>query len=66
MEQNTNEVAQLVSEQVRSTLADFLSAVQQSGGVYHLDSDITLTANVTMASNTMIIFEGGKSLATTL
>ena len=60
MAQILNESTQPVSEQVRSTLADFLSAVQQSGGVYHLDSDITLTSNVTMASNTMIIFEGGK------
>ena len=60
MAQILNEGNQPVSEQIRSSLSDFLSAVQQSGGVYHLDSDITLTSNVTMASNTMIIFEGGK------
>jgi len=60
MENSIIEGNQPLGEQVRSTLADFLSAVQQSDGVYHLDSDITLTSNVTMASNTMIIFEGGK------
>lgn len=60
MGNSTNESSWSFDDQVRSTLADFLSAVQQSGGVYHLESDITLTANVTMASNTMIIFEGGK------
>jgi len=60
MEQITNEGKQSVVEPVRSTLTEFIAAVQQTGGVYHLNSDITLTSNVTMASKTMIIFEGGK------